>query len=162
MASLGSCLHVALAVSPERLLLPVTVPSVLVMVKVLENAVREPPLPVVKLPASVKVPGKGPAAVPLTEKLTFPSDSRLQVPVRSDGGRGPVRVSPASEEGVAACALAVPSPSTPTIRHPVNSSNRRASRPPAPRTTGLITPSFGLRESRDPKSSRKPPSAAAA
>jgi hypothetical protein len=46
---------------------------VLVMVKVLEKWVTEPPTSVVKLPDSVKVPGKGPAAEPLTEKLKVPA-----------------------------------------------------------------------------------------
>jgi len=113
-----------------RLLLPVTVPAVLVMVKVLENAVRKPPLtPAVKLPDSVKVPGKGPAAVPLTEKLKLPSLSPVQAPVSVDPRTSRlVKVSPASEEGVAACASTVPTPTTPRIRHPVGS-NRRARRP---------------------------------
>jgi hypothetical protein len=52
-------------------LLPVTVtvPAALVTAKVLEKLVKKPSGNAVKLPDSVKVPGKGPAAVPLTEKL---------------------------------------------------------------------------------------------
>jgi len=67
-------------------LLPVTVPEVLVMVKALEKSLRKPDRTVVKLPDSVKVPGKGPAAVPLTEKLKLPS---LPLPVQA-----PVSVDP--------------------------------------------------------------------
>jgi hypothetical protein len=55
-----------------RLPVPVTVPTELVIVKVLEKLVKEPPRSVLKLPDPVKVPGRGPAAVPLTEKLTLP------------------------------------------------------------------------------------------
>src|SRR6476619_6942139 len=87
-------------VSPARLLRPVTVPAVLVMVKVLEKSLTKPPRIVLKLPDSVKVPGKGPVAVPLTEKLKFPSKSPLQVPVSVDVDPltgSSVKVSPASE-----------------------------------------------------------------
>jgi hypothetical protein len=67
-----------------RLPVPVTVPAVLVIVKVLEKLVKKPPRSVLKLPDSVKVPGKGPAAVPLTEKWTLPSLVPLQVPLNVD------------------------------------------------------------------------------
>jgi len=56
------------------------------MVNALEKSLRKPERTVVKLPDSVKVPGKGPAAVPLTEKLELPS---LPLPVQS-----PVSVDP--------------------------------------------------------------------
>jgi hypothetical protein len=64
-------------------LLPVTVSEVLVMVKVLEKPFTTPERLVVKLPDSIKVPGKGPAAVPLTEKLTFAASkfAPVQAPV---------------------------------------------------------------------------------
>jgi hypothetical protein len=66
-------------------LLPGTDPAVLVMVKLLERALRNPAAPVVKLPDSVKVPGKGPAAAPLTEKRKLPASvPTLQVPVSVD------------------------------------------------------------------------------
>jgi len=68
-------------------LLPVTVPASLVTVKVLEKSLRTPDGPVVKLPDSVKVPGKGPAAVPLTEKRKLPA--LLGAP-----GHAPVSVDP--------------------------------------------------------------------
>ena len=67
-----------------RLPVPVTVPAVLVIVKVLEKLVRNPARMVLKLPDSVKVPGKGPVAVPLTEKWTLPSLVPLQVPLNFD------------------------------------------------------------------------------
>ena len=93
--------------------MPVTVtePAAFLMVKVLEKSSFTRPVgDVVKLPDSVKVPGKGPAAVPLTEKLKLPSvrlmRSSGQVPVNVDpvtlstyeglarqrGGRGSVRL----------------------------------------------------------------------
>ena len=55
-----------------RLPVPVTLPAVLVIVKVLAKLLTKPRLSVLKLPDSVKVPGKGPPAVPLTEKLKLP------------------------------------------------------------------------------------------
>ena len=72
-------------ISPTRVLVPVTVtaPEVLVMVKVLEKLVKKPSRSAVKFPDSVKVPGKGPAAVPLTEKLKLPP-SPLQAPLNVD------------------------------------------------------------------------------
>jgi hypothetical protein len=114
----------------------------------------------VKLPDSVKVPGEGPAAVPLTEKLKLPPLPTVQVPVNVDLlPLAVVKVSPASENGMAACASTAPSPSAPRIRHPVSSSKRRARRALALQTTGLTTFSLSLSESRDPKQSRKPPTA---
>ena len=65
--------HVAVTGSPAKRLLPVTMPEVLVTVKELEKSPKMPPRPVAKLPDSVKVPGKGPAAMPLTEKSKRPS-----------------------------------------------------------------------------------------
>jgi hypothetical protein len=86
-----------------RLPVPVTVPAVLVIAKVLEKLVKKPPRSVLKLPVCVNVPGKGPAAVPLREKWTLPSLVPLQVPLHVDPLISLlVKDSPASEEGVAA------------------------------------------------------------
>src|SRR5262249_12980422 len=119
----------------------VTLPAVSVMAKVLEKAVNLPIGDVlVKLPDSVKVPGNGPVAVPLTEKLKAPAPPfGVQVPVSVD----PmtlllVKVSPSR---MRACASAAPGPSTPTARQPVANNKRRPPRAPALSTTALMTSS---------------------
>jgi hypothetical protein len=93
--------------APVSLLVPVIVIEPLVMVKVLVNPLRgtRPKTDRTKLPDSLKVPGKGPAAVPLTEKLKITLSPGLQVPVNvEDGPLVTLRVSPASD-GVVTVAL---------------------------------------------------------
>src|SRR5215212_207766 len=144
--------HVAMPSLPASSLLPVTGPAALVMVKVLEKPFTTPEGDVVKLPDSLKVPGKGPVAEPLTENLKLPSlplPAQVPVTVGPSTTLLPVKVSPANEEGVAACASTSPSP-TPRIRHSASTSNRQARRLPSLATTALITPASSPSESPAP------------